>query len=64
MPSLNRDGIPAIPIINSSNRVERRPSGSSLGTGENNFPQAEYWGTLLESPPFSPEKVRALALLA
>ena len=25
--------------------------GSCLGTGENSFPQAEYWGTLLLSPP-------------
>ena len=51
IPSLNRAGIPAIPIINSSNSVERRPSGSSRGTGEKSFPHAEYCGTRLESPP-------------
>ena len=51
MPSLNREGTPAIPIRNSSNKVEGRPSGSSRGTGENNFPHTEYCGTLLLSPP-------------
>ena len=46
-----REGKPDIPIINSSNNVDGLPFGSSLGTGENNFPQAEYCGTLLLSPP-------------
>ena len=51
MPSLNLDGTPAIPIKNSSNKVDALPSGSSLGTGENNFPHTEYCGTRLLSPP-------------
>ena len=42
---------PLMEIINSSNRVERFPFGRTRGTGENNFPQAEYCGTRLLSPP-------------
>ena len=36
---------------NSSKSVDAYPFGNSRGTGENNFPIAEYCGTLLLSPP-------------
>lgn len=41
----------AMPIRNSSNKVDALPSGSSRGTGEKSFPHTEYCGTRLLSPP-------------
>ena len=51
IPSLIRAGNDAIAIRNSSNKVDDFPLDNLWGTGLNNFPRAEYIGTLLLSPP-------------
>ena len=60
IPSFILGATPLIDIIISSNKVEERPSGKTLGTGENNFPNAEYCGVLLESPPLCITKILKL----
>ena len=51
IPSFILEATLLIEIIISSNKEDERPSGNTLGMGENNFPRAEYWGILDESPP-------------
>ena len=51
MPSFILVVILLIEIIISSNNVDERPSGSTLGMGVNNLPKIEYCGILFEYPP-------------